>query len=177
MQPLRVLHGAAALALIFGLAACGGGKSDSDSSTPSPFSQADFNKAFNQYIAAEPSHFQDLVGEQVGKEGIVGIFNSKLDLPGTNYCHIKNTADDKANVQCSMGEFASLDEAKKLYATLKERALKALPADAKTTEPAGSDDVPAVFVMLVKGGMAEVAVAKDDDTKKYEVGYVFAKPS
>jgi len=162
-----------ALAAASVLAGCGGGSSDKAASA---YSKDDFNKNFLALMAAEPGHFQDILGEKEGSEGIVGIFRSKIALPGTTDCRVKNTADDKSMVICDQGTYDTIDEAKKAYATIKAWAIAAMPSDAESMEQNGDPDIPFRYVVRYKGSQAQAAVAKDDDTKKFDVGFVFSKP-
>jgi len=163
-----------AIAAASALAACGG----STDKAASAYSKDDFNKNFNALMAAVPSHFQDIVGEKIGNEGIVGVFNSKIDLPGTTGCQVKNTADDKATVVCDQGYYENIDDAKKAYATIRGWAIAAKPSDAVSADIPGDPGSAIVssYAIRANGAQAMVGVVKDDDSKKYEVGFVFGKP-
>ena len=156
------------------LAACSG--SPSDKATPTPFSQQDFNKNFLAIMAQTPTHFQDMLGEKQGSEGIIPIFSSKIALPGTTACTVKNTADDKAMVICNYGSYASLKDAKTAYLTIKKWAITAMPNSAASMEQNGDPDIPFRYIIRYKGAQAQAAAAKNDDTKQYDVGFVFNKP-
>ena len=161
---------------VVALTGCGGGSSES-SATPTPFSQSAFNKGFDQYLAAEKTHFQDILGEKQGQDGLTPIFASKIEMPGVKSCLVHNTANDSAMVICTYGSYEKLGDAQAAYKIVKAHAYAALPnSGAKVLEDKPSADIPMRYVMQVNGAQAMVAIGKNSDTKKYDVGYVFAKP-
>lgn len=173
MKAFRAFAPAAAAAAVTLLTACGGATKAQP--TPAPFTQADFNSGFKQYLANEPTHFQDILGEKKAQDGLTPIFESKIVLAGTQRCDVHNTANDDAMAICTYGSYDKLADAQKAYKIVKERAVAALPDTAQVLEQPGDAKIPVRFIMRIKDAQAIAAIAKNDDTKQYDVGYIFSK--